>query len=143
MIFARKLLNGELVDIAYRTSIDYGDGSTDVPLDAIPAGFGPFTHDEANRAAMPLSTAQKRTKEIDSSASSDDAIARLIRSTNRLTIAAIADVASKHNGLMAILKTGRFPTPQEVASLTIQVRDFATLMSVAKQMAVNEVDPTK
>lgn len=74
---------------------------------------------------------------------SGDTQARSVRGLARVVLSSVSNVIAKHNSLTAILASGRFPTQQEATALTIQVRDFATLMAAVKQAAINEVDPTK
>lgn len=53
MALMAKLLNGRLSDIqdvpAART---WADGGADVPLNAVPAGFGPWSYDSVNKLAV-------------------------------------------------------------------------------------------
>lgn len=53
MIYGKLSPSGELSSIATREPTTWDDGSTDVPLVAMPDGFGPFTYDASNRVAVP------------------------------------------------------------------------------------------
>lgn len=83
----------------------------------------------------------REKKRIDAFATSNDPQAKSIRGLARVVLASVSNVIAKHNSLLAILASGRFPTQQEATALTIPVRNFATLMASVKQAAINEVDP--
>jgi hypothetical protein len=94
-------------------------------------------------AAFDLSTVADTTKrnKIDAFATSDEPQAKSIRGLARVVLASVSNVIAKHNSLVSILASGRFPTQQEATALTIPVRDFATLMAAVKQAAINETNP--
>lgn len=84
---------------------------------------------------------QKAQQRIHTATVSNDPQAKAIRGLARVILASVSNVIAKHNALTAILASGRFPTQQEATSLTIPVRDFATLMASVKQAAINEANP--
>lgn len=95
--------------------------------------------------AFDVSTVADTTKrnKIAAFAASDEPHAKAMRGMGRTILASVSNVIAKHNALTAILASGRFPTQQEAAALTIPVRDFATMMAAVKHAAINESDPTK
>lgn len=88
MIYAKKLPSGELVNISHREQTTWDDGSVDVPLDAMPEGFGPFTHDEVNRVAVPPTADEvgkrKRKDVVDSLVAGDPMMGLILRVIKKL-----------------------------------------------------------
>jgi len=67
--------------------------------------------------------------------------ARATRAMGRVTANAIANLAQKFNGLLAILSQGRLPTQAEADALKVTVRKWPVLLAAAKAENDNETDP--
>lgn len=81
------------------------------------------------------------SKQMDDAMLSHEPQAKAIRGLARVILNSVSNVIAKHNALTTILASGRFPTQQEATSLTIPVRDFATLLGAVKKAAIDEVNP--
>lgn len=95
------------------------------------------------KATTPLSDEEAKVKRLDSFIVSDDVHAKALRGLGRTILASLSNFIGKYNKVMDILASGRFPTPAEVASLKMPVRDFTTLMEVAKAAIKGETNPNK
>lgn len=119
MIYAKKLPTGELVNISLREQSTWDDGSVDVPLDAMPDGFGPFAYDEANRAAVQSDLHRRSAEKAEAKKllASKDPTSRATRAGLR----AIRNVLrEKINEIVAAGKSGDWSKVKPLPNLTAE-----------------------